>query len=262
VLNTLAAAIANTGTLEAKSGGTLEIDSNVTNTGGLIQAGIASTVELQNDTITSGTVALNGTASTLDPTQTATLGVEGTVTLSSTTTTTLSNSINNLITEFLSFAKPTPPVLAPLRVIDVVRRVAEFCEPELGRQNIALTVRDEAPGAMVEGDQDQLYQVSLNLILNALDAMPSGGALDVRLFRTAGQLGVAFSDSGPGVPDDLRERVFNPFFTTKPHGTGLGLAKAFAILESHRGTIECSRSAAGGAMFTLLLPLSNAGRGA
>jgi signal transduction histidine kinase len=174
--------------------------------------------------------------------------------------------INNLITEFLSFAKPTPPVLVPLKPIDVIRRVAEFCEPELGRQNIALTVRDEAPGAMVEGDQDQLYQVSLNLILNALDAMPDGGALDIRLFRaptaTGDQLAIAFGDSGPGVPEELRERVFNPFFTTKPNGTGLGLAKAFAILESHRGRIECARSAAGGALFTLLLPVANSGRGA
>jgi signal transduction histidine kinase len=169
--------------------------------------------------------------------------------------------INNLITEFLSFAKPTPPVLVPLKVSDVVRRVAEFCEPELHRQNIALTIRDEAPGAIVEGDQDQLYQVGLNLILNALDAMPEGGALDIRLSRrpspSGEQLVVVFSDSGPGVPEALRERVFNPFFTTKPHGTGLGLAKAFAILEGHRGRIECGRAVAGGAMFTLLLPIAH-----
>ncbi len=168
--------------------------------------------------------------------------------------------INNLITEFLSFAKPTPPVLAPVKVVDVIRRVAEFCEPELSRQHIALSVRDEARGSTVAADQDQLYQVSLNLILNALDAMPDGGTLDIQLFRAADQLGVAFSDSGPGVPDELRERIFNPFFTTKPHGTGLGLAKAFAILESHGGRIECARSAAGGALFTLLLPVASRGR--
>ena len=170
--------------------------------------------------------------------------------------------INNLITEFLSFAKPTPPVLVPLTVNDVIRRVTEFCEPELRRQNIALAVRDEAPGVIVEGDQDQLYQVGLNLILNALDAMPAGGTIDIRLSRRPSstdepQLAVAFSDSGPGVPEALRERVFNPFFTTKPHGTGLGLAKAFAILEGHRGRIECGKAAAGGAMFTLLLPIAH-----
>jgi signal transduction histidine kinase len=163
--------------------------------------------------------------------------------------------INNLITEFLSFAKPTPPLLVPLKAIDVVKRVAEFCEPELGRQNVELAIIDDAPGAMVEGDQDQLYQAGLNLILNALDAMPDGGRLAIRLYRVEGQLRISFVDSGPGVPAELQERIFNPFFTTKPSGTGLGLAKSFSILESHGGRIEYADTPAGGAMFTLVLPL-------
>jgi two-component system, sporulation sensor kinase E len=163
--------------------------------------------------------------------------------------------INNLITEFLSFAKPNPPVLVPLKVIEVVKRVAEFCEPELSRQNIVLQIEDEAPGAVVEGDQDQLYQVSLNLILNAVDAMADGGRLTIRLFRSGDQLMIAFRDTGPGVPAGLQERVFNPFFTTKPNGTGLGLAKAYTILESHHGRIECSSPPGGGATFMLVLPL-------
>ncbi|MEJ0069467.1 MAG: ATP-binding protein [Pseudomonadota bacterium] len=163
--------------------------------------------------------------------------------------------INNLITEFLSFAKPNPPMLVPLKPIDVIKRVAEFCEPELSRHGIALTIEDEAPGALIDGDQDQLYQVSLNLILNAIDAMADGGGLIIRLFRTGGQLMIAFRDTGPGVPPDLQERVFNPFFTTKPNGTGLGLAKAYTILESHHGRIECSSPPGGGATFMLMLPL-------
>jgi len=163
--------------------------------------------------------------------------------------------INNLITEFLSFAKPNPPVLVALKVIEVVKRVAEFCEPELSRQNITLKIEDEAPGAVIEGDQDQLYQVSLNLILNAIDAMADGGRLVIRLFRTGDQLMIAFRDTGPGVPAGLQERVFNPFFTTKPNGTGLGLAKAYTILESHHGRIECSSPPGGGATFMLVLPL-------
>jgi signal transduction histidine kinase len=163
--------------------------------------------------------------------------------------------INNLITEFLSFAKPNPPVLAPLKPIDVIKRVTDFCEPELSRHGIALTLEEEMPGAVVEGDQDQLYQVSLNLILNAIDAMADGGALIIRLFRSGNQLMIAFRDTGPGVPAELQERVFNPFFTTKPNGTGLGLAKAYTILESHHGRIECSSPPGGGATFMLVLPL-------
>ena len=108
---------------------------------------------------------------------------------------------------------------------------------------------------MIEGDQDQLYQVSLNLILNAVDAMADGGRLTIRLFRTGDQLMIAFRDTGPGVPAGLQERVFNPFFTTKPNGTGLGLAKAYTILESHHGRIECSSPPGGGATFMLVLPL-------
>src|SRR5258707_1174252 len=87
--------------------------------------------------------------------------------------------------------------------------------------------RFEPPRAMIEGDQDQLYQASLNLILNAIEAMGEGGRLFIRLFEVDDQVMIAFSDSGTGVPLDLQERVFNPFFTTKPNGTGLGLAKSF-----------------------------------
>jgi signal transduction histidine kinase len=118
-----------------------------------------------------------------------------------------------------------------------------------------LTLEDEAPGALIEGDQDQLYQVSLNLILNAIDAMVEGGAMIIRLFGSGNQLMIAFRDTGPGVPAELQERVFNPFFTTKPNGTGLGLAKAYTILEGHHGRIECSSPPGGGATFMLVLPL-------
>jgi len=163
--------------------------------------------------------------------------------------------IDILIKEFLAFAKPAPPVLGLVRPIDVVTRVTRFCEPELERHNVTLRLLNELPNAAVNGDDDQLYQACLNLILNAIDAMPDGGTLTIRLCRSEGDVRIAFTDTGHGISADLQERIFNPFFTTKEQGSGLGLAKVFAVMESHGGRVECRSAPGAGATFTLVLPL-------
>jgi signal transduction histidine kinase len=164
--------------------------------------------------------------------------------------------IDNLIKEFLAFAKPTPPVLKRMRPREAVERVARIAEPELQRQNIVLQIIDHAPDAIVEGDENQLFQACLNLILNAADAMPGGGSLIIA-FRTNGtQLCIDFTDTGDGISAELQERIFNPFFTTKEKGSGLGLAKVFAVMESHRGRVDLRSAPGQGATFTLVIPLS------
>ncbi|HYM31137.1 MAG TPA: ATP-binding protein [Candidatus Cybelea sp.] len=164
--------------------------------------------------------------------------------------------IDHLINEFLAFAKPAPPALRTVRPREVIERVGRFAEPELARKHIALTITDNATDAVVEGDEDQLFQASLNLILNAADAMPDGGRLSIALNVVDQDLRIDFSDTGHGISVDIQERIFNPFFTTKEKGTGLGLAKVFAVMESHRGHVDCRSAPGDGATFTLILPLS------
>lgn len=164
--------------------------------------------------------------------------------------------IDGLIKNFLAFAKPAPPLLAPVRAIDVIERVTRFAEPELARRHIALRLDDRAEGAIVKADEDQLYQACLNLILNAVDAMAGGGTLAISLNRAGAHLRIAVSDTGHGISPEHKERIFNPFFTTKEQGTGLGLAKVFAVMESHAGRVECKSTPGEGATFILTLPLA------
>jgi signal transduction histidine kinase len=102
-------------------------------------------------------------------------------------------------------------------------------------------------------DSRLLQQACLNLVLNAVDAMPEGGILRVRLAKAGNNTVLGFIDDGKGIPADMLERIFNPFVTTKASGTGLGLAKVFSIMESHDGRVECLSRPGAGATFNLYL---------
>ncbi|BBP79113.1 sensor histidine kinase [Pseudomonas gingeri NCPPB 3146 = LMG 5327] len=162
--------------------------------------------------------------------------------------------INDLITEFLDFAKPS----APIRSIQPARELAEeilgFCAPELATHNIDARIDDQAPGATLYADARQLKQACLNLILNAIDAMPKGGRLTLGIAKDQENTIISVSDTGQGIEPDMIERIFTPFVTTKASGTGLGLAKVFSIMENHDGRIECISEKDAGASFKLYIP--------
>ncbi|MCR4541102.1 ATP-binding protein [Pseudomonas sp. 18.1.10] len=162
--------------------------------------------------------------------------------------------INELITEFLDFAKPNPPlrVLQPARPL--VDEILGFCAPELTAHNVDVQVDDQAPGATIYADAKQLKQACLNLILNAIDAMPDGGRLTLGIRSVGDNTLISIADSGQGIPVEMIERIFTPFVTTKASGTGLGLAKVYSIMESHDGSIECASEKDAGATFSLYIP--------
>lgn len=99
-----------------------------------------------------------------------------------------------------------------------------------------------------------MKQACLNLILNAIDAMPDGGHLTVRINREDDYTIIGIADTGEGIAADMLERIFTPFVTTKASGTGLGLAKVFSIMDSHDGRIECISEKGAGATFNLYIP--------
>jgi signal transduction histidine kinase len=103
-------------------------------------------------------------------------------------------------------------------------------------------------------NSDQLRQVFLNLMLNAIDAMPDGGTLKVRTAAQAGVLIAEVADTGIGIPDTLRDRLFEPFFTSKPTGTGLGLSISAHIVTQHGGQIEVESKEGQGSIFRVVLP--------
>jgi signal transduction histidine kinase len=167
--------------------------------------------------------------------------------------------INDLITEFLDFAKPSAPIRSTQSARLLLEDVLGFCAPELETHNVEAVIDERAPGATVYADARQLTQACLNLILNAIDAMPSGGRLTLSISRGQADKGrpvtlISISDTGQGIEPEIIERIFNPFVTTKASGTGLGLAKVFSIMENHDGRVECISEAGAGATFNLYLP--------
>jgi len=162
--------------------------------------------------------------------------------------------INDLITEFLDFAKPNPPlrVLQPARPL--VEEILGFCAPELASHNIDAQIDDQAPGATIYADAKQLKQACLNLIINAIDAMPEGGCLTLGIRSLGDNTVITIADTGQGIAPEMIERIFTPFVTTKASGTGLGLAKVYSIMESHDGSIECASENDAGATFSLYIP--------
>ncbi|HEY6098314.1 MAG TPA: ATP-binding protein [Anaeromyxobacter sp.] len=166
--------------------------------------------------------------------------------------------LKRIVDEFSRFARLPAPERAPEAPDDLVASVlALFPEPPIG-----ITVaREVEPGLPnVLADRDQVLQVMLNLVRNALDAMPRGGRLGISARRAAGGVAFTVSDTGSGIaPGDLA-RVFEPYFTTKEGGTGLGLAIAHRIAEEHGGRLEASSPPGEGATFTLLLPAAATSR--
>jgi signal transduction histidine kinase len=141
----------------------------------------------------------------------------------------------------------------------------EILRAQIAEQTIDVQEELKASRDTVWGDPEQLKGVFLNLILNAAEAMPDGGTLRVSTenrsapHEPAQAIRVRVADEGPGVPPELRERVFEPFFSTKAEGVGFGLALAQHAVETHNGTLTLEDRAGTGAVFVVELPLAAAG---
>ena len=167
--------------------------------------------------------------------------------------------IETLVRDFLDFAQPKEPKRAVFPLRAVVDRVTAFAAPELARRGIALVVVDKAPEVMVSGDPDQLHQACLNLMLNAMDAMSCAGQITISLTSTDDMISLTIADDGDGIPAAVIPQIFNPFFTTKAKGTGLGLAKVQSVAAAHGGEISCASTEGEGTAMTLTLPRATAG---
>ncbi len=184
--------------------------------------------------------------------------------------------ITKIIRQVLDFSRPRGPTLTRVHLGAVVADALEFLREPIRRQGIEVDVRTMPAPPEVPGDPDQIQQVCLNLITNAIHAMPEGGTLRVatdRVVRRKGGLDLAppaeyavliIGDSGPGIPAANRDKIFEPFFTTKDEGqgTGLGLAVSHGIVKDHDGWIEVDSPASGGAEFRVFLPCASASAGA
>ncbi len=165
--------------------------------------------------------------------------------------------IENLIREVLDFAHPKQITMRPVNVWKVLNGVLATAQAEFTARKILLSFNPQIEDAEISGDADQLHQAFLNLILNAMDAMPNGGTLEVSQQNVAGNHCVTFSDTGTGIAPHLADRIFDPFVTTKAKGTGLGLAQVRSLVEVLGGNVALIRKTTQGAAFVLSFPRLN-----
>jgi signal transduction histidine kinase len=143
----------------------------------------------------------------------------------------------------LALARPADPVFEEVDLVEVLTQTARLVEPTARKSRVEIESHFPNTAPRRRADPNQLKQVFLNAMMNAVQAMPDGGKLSVsvsRLGRTPGELQwkVEIADTGAGIPQEHQERIFDPFFTTKRDGTGLGLSICHAILEAHGGQIQ------------------------
>lgn len=166
--------------------------------------------------------------------------------------------ITTIVRNLLDFARRREPRIQRVELADALNGVAEFLESELDRAGVELA-RDDGPGIWVCADPDLLHQVLVNLVLNAVQAMEGqGGTRRVYLRSGSAPAGawVEVEDTGPGIAPDVLGRLFEPFYTTKPRGTGLGLGVSRTIVEQHGGQLTASNAPGRGAVLRLTLPLA------
>jgi two-component system NtrC family sensor kinase len=156
--------------------------------------------------------------------------------------------------EYLKFARLPRASPAPLDVAELLGGLLDFLAPELTAARVEV-IRDVATDLpRLEGDEAQLRAVVLNLVRNSREAMAGGGVLTVRARRSEGGLEIAVSDTGAGMAPDVLARIFEPFYTTKERGTGLGLAYSRRVVEEHGGSIRCESAPGRGTTFAIRLP--------
>ncbi len=164
--------------------------------------------------------------------------------------------LNNIVMEFLDFARPQKMNLTPVDINQSILQVLQFVETELTSKKIELSKELNPEIGRITIDPDQFYRALLNVIVNGIQAMPDGGRLGVKtdIIRKDGSVTISISDTGVGMSKKIANEVFKPFFTNKHKGTGLGLAITKNIIDQHHGTITVVSREGKGTTFTITLP--------
>ncbi len=165
--------------------------------------------------------------------------------------------INHLVEDLLELTRRRVRPLVDLKVDALILQVIELHGEELKRRQIVFQDHLNKTLSSVHGDAETLYRAFSNLIINAIQAMPNGGILSIssKLDSSSSSLEISFRDTGIGMDETTAKNIFNPFFTTKDKGAGLGLALTRKIIEDHRGTIEVVSKKGMGTTFTVHLPV-------
>jgi two-component system, sporulation sensor kinase E len=167
------------------------------------------------------------------------------------------NRIDRIVRDLLSYAKPKPPSHSSIQLPALVQRIVAIARSAPKHHAIPIEVKQPAPVPDFTGDETQIEQVLMNLLLNAQNAMTSGGQIEVELDyeKESKTIRMEVRDNGPGIPEEIRKKIFQPFFTTRTDGTGLGLATCLKSVQYHGGSIEMRSKLGMGTAFVVTIPL-------
>ena len=166
------------------------------------------------------------------------------------------NQINRILTDLLETARPHPPMMMRSNLNTTVEHAVMLARQQVLSQPIKIELQQAPDLPEVEHDSDQIHQVLLNLLLNAVQAMESAGTVRVEIDAQKEFARVCVSDTGKGIPEQHLAQIFRPFYTTRGNGTGLGLSLARRIVEEHHGRIHVASVVGKGSTFEVLLPFS------
>ena len=169
--------------------------------------------------------------------------------------------LNGILTDYLLFARNETTSVIETDLVRLLDRSIRLISDPDHTGNIAIETRFKVSSAPFVGEEKKLQQVFLNLLLNALQAMDGAGILIVSIMRSKSNYLLEFSDSGPGIPQKELEKVFEPFYTTRPTGSGLGLAIARRVVEDHGGEIDIASGSSNGTVVTVRLPVDRSESG-
>ncbi len=164
--------------------------------------------------------------------------------------------LDRVVKRFLDFSKPVEMRVEDVSLAPLLTRIIEVAQPQIDRAKVKVDVRLANGVPPIRGDAELLRQAVLNLVLNAVQAMPEGGRLTVSLERRGDLAHVLVADTGKGIPPEHRNRVFQLFFTTRKGGSGLGLATTFRIVQLHNGSVDFVSEPGQGTAFRIELPLA------
>jgi signal transduction histidine kinase len=162
--------------------------------------------------------------------------------------------LDYIVTQFLQAIRPAPPQFKPCSINDVVSKTVDLLEPELENRGIQAVVRPDRKLPLIQADPNQIQQILVNLLKNAMQATSRGGTITLQTGERADEIFICVSDTGAGIPQEQINRLFEPFYTTKKKGTGLGLMIVRRIVRAHSGRIELESEPGRGTTFRIWLP--------
>jgi len=162
--------------------------------------------------------------------------------------------LDRVVKTFLDFTRPVELNLTDVQLEDFVAELVELASPQAASSGIEIVVHEEVTGVEIRMDRDLMKQALLNIVVNAIEAMPQGGQLRFDAALVDEMAEIRISDTGCGIPPELREKIFRLYFTTKEAGSGIGLAMTFRIVQLHDGTIDFTSEPEKGTTFFVRLP--------